>query len=209
MKKMMIGLVCSVFLMAGIGAVPVHALTVPVDLTDFYLEGVGSIAPDGSSAWLAEDPIWGSTLLQNDPFFWGDPGISVPLGAQSLSFDFDFVEVIGNDTEFYVRLFDGNTGNFIDDWFIGDPFTTGEIVSGTHIFDLSTLLLPGQDLLGLEFYLDEYNVDTGTNLYRVGSTVGISNLHLTVPDQPIPEPGTLLLLGVGLSALSVIRRKRT
>lgn len=175
---------------------PTPTFAIPLDLNNFYLEGDGHVSADGLSAQVEiQDPTYGYTLLQNDPIssFGADPGIVVGADALSISFDFEFFEAPGNDTELYVRLLDGHNGDLID------SFAVDEASTGTHTFDL-TALLTGQTLLGMDFTLTEYaGSDAGFNL---GSWASISNLDLGVQEQvPIPEPATILLVGAGLIVL--------
>lgn len=75
------------------------------------------------------------------------------------SFGFEFFEANGNDTELYVRLLDGLSGDLIADFGVVDTST------GTHVFDLSSLL-SGQTLLRLDFTITEreYNPNNGYNV---------------------------------------------
>lgn len=201
MKKTTLVVIVGFLWVMSIAALPAGAYTIDIDLNDFFLEGVGSIASDGSSAFLEEDSEFGYTLLTNDPLSV-DPGIGVPAGALSLSFSYDFSEAPDNDTEFYVRLFDGKTGDFLLD------FLRNSSDIGSVAFDLTGLDWPAQNLLGLEFTLAEYGLDQEGN-FMTGSTVTIRNLQVAGTDQVvIPEPGTMILLGAGLIALGFLQRKQ-
>ena len=59
---------------------------------------------------------------------------------------------------------------------------------------------PGATILSLEF-------DDGSNNGRIATAQ--SAIISPVADTPIPEPGTLALLGLGLAGLGYVRRRRT
>jgi hypothetical protein len=202
MKRFILTVALALICGMGCYITPIDAYAIPIDLNDFFLDGDGSIASDGSSATLeVQDPDYGYTLLVNDPL-WEDPGIGVGADALSLSFGYYFSETTGNDTELYVRLLDGHAGDLIAD------FGVGETSTGIHSFDLAALL-SGQTLLGLDFTITEYEFDPDTGAYSTGSWVIIRDLDLAHrTPAPIPEPATLLLLGTGLVALGGRMRKK-
>lgn len=178
-------LLCGMFLL-----LPSSAFADSIDLTDFYLEGDGIVSADSARLEII-DPGWDYSLLVNDPM-WGDPGIGVSATAETLSFSYSFNEDAAGDTDFYVRLFDGINGDLIADYLVTDS------ADGDVSFDLATLLT-GQTLLGMDFTLTEYNFGT------TGSWVEISDLEIY---DPIPEPGTIMLFGMGLIALIGRTRKK-
>ena len=64
-----------------------------------------------------------------------------------------------------------------------------------------------------ENYLSLHHVASGSNAYSWNDNVSLSHVPLLIeygtPGEPIPEPSTALLLGIGLSALAATRRKRS
>ena len=88
-----------------------NSAIISIDLNDFFADPTVTVTSDGNSALMAEDPIFLTVLLSNDPFF-GDPGISVPMDLLSLDFNYDFTEgPVDNDDDFFAVVFDGNTGD--------------------------------------------------------------------------------------------------
>ncbi len=171
------------------------ALTIQIDLNDFYQDPNVIVSGDGSTA-----TIEGDGLLSNDPFY-GDPGIAVPADLLSLSFDYSFTEGAGNDDDFYAWVFDGDTGTFIDELWVDFSDT------GTVDWNLSGLD-PSTTLLGMEFQITEYGAVPAVPF--TASIVTISNVHLTTEAAPVPEPTTMLLVGTGLAGLiGTVRKKRS
>ena len=207
MKKMAIFLVCFTSLLFF----QAQALAVPVDLNDFYAAGNVSIAPDGSSATMTEDPAWGSVFLSNDPYFGiSYPGLYVPVDSMSLTFDYNFVEPTGNFDEFYAFLFDPFDPTYVHPTPLLDKngnsleFFTDALGSGTVTWDLL-----GAGFLGttveMEFQLNWASGDPDpSSTLAKNSSVIISNVKV----NPIPEPATLFLIGSGLAGLFVARKTK-
>ena len=87
--------------------------------------------------------------------------------------------------------------------------------SGTHIYSVD--FYNGGTLLGT--ISQSVNGTAGARLFAASSTIPITSVHITVPllsdgyalarfrVQPVPEPGTLLLVGVALCWASLRRRR--
>src|SRR5438445_10676534 len=101
------GLVVGIGILAG----PAQALAGSINLNDFFADPTVTVAPDGLSAVLKEDPVTGFVLLANDPGL-GDPNVILPGAGVSLIFDFTFAQgPPGNNDEFGAFIIDANTGS--------------------------------------------------------------------------------------------------
>lgn len=165
---------------------------IPIDLNQFYGNPTAVVSLDGASATLSEDSDLSSVLLSNDPYL-GDPGIIVPSGLTTLGFTYEFTLAPGNEDNFYAKVFDGISGDVIQDF---RAETSG---SGQVTWDL-TGLSPDITLLGLEFQLNSYD-----NAFD--SFVNISNPRLEATAS-VPEPSLLALLSLGLVGLARLKRHR-
>ena len=158
------------------------AAAIPVDLNTFTADPASAvvIASDGSSATIYEDPSLMSVWFYNDALDVTD--------MLFLSFDYDFVEGMGNDDVLNAYLYDPSIGPsaVLADIFVED---TG---SGSVMWDLTGISLT---VVGLEFDLNAYD-------FAADSYATIANVDLT----PIPEPASLLLLGCTLIGVAGARR---
>lgn len=174
-----------------------YALIIPIDLNDFFADPTVTVAADGSTATLAEDPFFSPVLLSNDPGL-GDPVVIVPGAGTSLLFDFTFSEPAGNDDAFVAFVLDAATGLSFGSGF---EFGTESSSSGAVSFDLSSLV---GETLGLQFELGS-NFGDGA----FDSLVMVSNVRLDTAAMSVPEPSVLSLLAIGIFATGLVRLRRT
>lgn len=164
------------------------AIPVQVDLSQFAVSGSTiSVAADGSSAQLGEDPGQFAVFLFNDPSL-GAPSLITPGVDTFLLFDYTFTEGLNNDDFFQAYLYEA--GNYS----VSPAFEADTSGSGTFEFDLSAYV--GMTL-GLDFVL-------ASNDFDLDSFVTVSNLRLddrSLPTVNVHEPSIILLFGLGLVML--------
>ena len=176
----------------ALGILSVFIVTVAnatlINLNDFYADPTVTVASDGSSAQMIEDPNLILVLLSNDPGL-GDPNVIIPGLGVALNFNYNFVEGNNSDDEFGVFVIDSDTGLPVGPDF---EFYTPSTDSGNVSFDLSSL---AGKTLGLQFQLSSFSGDADFD-----SLVTVSNVQLQ-ESTPIPEPSTILLLTTGLVSI--------
>ncbi len=93
-----------------------------------------------------------------------------------------------------------------------NPGANGTLAWATHSLDVTTLLqgLAGQSIQVQLASLIFYDTSGGTGPNGVAGIVGWDNvqLNVTTPGAPTPEPATLGIMGLGLSAVFLLRRRR-
>jgi len=150
-----------------------------VDLSTFSTNPGVSVT--GNTVNFIEDINFSAIYLYNDTF-------QVDPNATFLSFNYSLNVGPGNDDDLVAAI---NFTNYI--------FQLG--VSGTGFFQSDFSSLRSQTI-SLEFGLE-------SNDQIAGTTASISNIDLaTSTTTPVPEPGTLILLGSGLGGLLGIGRKK-
>ena len=181
------------------------AEAVPIDLNEFFYfpDSPVTIAADGSSALLAEDPASASVILSNDPGL-DDPELIVPGVGAILSFDYAFTLAAGGVDEFLAFLFDVDAERFDGDGNLLSLASWSCIVTcaSSASIDLSAFT---SLTLGLEFQLSSIPPDD----FDLGSTLWIGNLDLSQQPVSVPEPPTLALFAAGIFAGWFARRRKT
>ncbi len=180
-----------IFLFSIFLQVPVFASTIPIDLNSFLTDDPSEVIidPTGTSATMSNSTPYWSVYLFNDYII--DP---IPWNLFSLQFDFDFTKPGGGDSEFFAFIYDSNNYDPLNPI---REFYTSASQSDTVSWDL-TGLDPSILSLGLEFQLN-------TNESFPGGQVTIGNVAYET--NPIPEPGSIILLGMGLLACAFGTRK--
>ena len=155
-----------------------------IDLNTFYANPTVSVAADGSSATLLEDPDPGIDLvvLGNDPGL-GDLEVIIPGPGVMLTFDWSFSEAAGENDDFGFFLIDAATGMSAGAAY---EMVVQDTMTGTYSIDLSAL---SGRTLGAQFQLESLLGDSGT-----GSMVIVSDLRLTGAAVPAPPPWGLMLI---------------
>jgi hypothetical protein len=140
-----------------------------------------------------------SVLLSNDPWC-GNPGVFIPLDSATLTFDYSFSEPADNVDFFFAWLFDWNIYTVLQDAHGNDlSFELANSGAGTVTWDLLGASFLGTTV-GMEFQLNANMEDS-----YLTSVVTVSNAQT----NPVPEPATLFLVGSGLIATILARKKLT
>lgn len=173
-----------------------------IDLNDFfsYPDSFVSVAEDGASAKMSEGEKI-TVLLSDDPYL-GDP-ILLPSDPFVLSFSYLFTVAAENsenfDVRFWVKLFDANTGDIIEELSIEEnDGSIGWTEYGAIVWNIVDT--PSTDLgFGLEFQLS-------SNDEVLGSNVQINDVEVNFLN-PVPESTTIFMFGLGLVGLAYTGRK--
>ena len=167
---------------------PAGPIPVPYPETSVTDIGAGKVKIDSKHV-VTKDSSYGGTTGDEE-------GTKVFIGFTV------FLDVT-ESSDFSIFLADTNTGESLGSEF--EVFVTESMTDQVN-FDLSDILIGG-----FEIVYSLRSEDTGVQLASNFNITEIEFVGLSFSDgsaSPVPEPATMLLLGIGLAGLAGVRRKK-